>query len=223
MPLSLAVLFFAMQKIEQSRQIEELKATVETKELVISSPVFGSIAQFNVQEGELVKKNQTIAKINILDENDITQIDSDLYSYDESENVVFIKSPTDAVVFTKNLAEKSSIKPQETIITLHPIENTVIKIQVNTEKELESFDSIHLTNQNETFSEPIVLSKRLPVTDKQGNTFYYASLENAEFANKLYSNQKAIVKIRRADKALTGKIEKFFVNAAKNVASITGI
>lgn len=219
MPVCLVILFLAMQKIEQSRQIEELSGIVEKKELRISSPVFGTIKSFPAEEGTVVKKNQIIAVIDIINEIDTSRLSTEIYSYDEDAQTISIKSPTDAVIFTKELAEKSSIKPQENILTLHPLTHTVIKIKVNSEKDLKSFEGLTLTDDENIFHYPLILSNRMPETDKDGNTFYYATLQYPEFSHKLYKNQKVVIEVQRAEKALTGKIETVLGNFTKELTS----
>lgn len=222
MPICVGILFFVMQKIEQSRQIVILNGSVENKELNISSPVFGSIEEFPVEEGTIVKKNQPLAVIAVIDKKNISSFSAQVYQYQEETNEVIVKSPVDAVVSVKELAEKSTVKPEANIVTLHPLTNTVIKIQVNSEKDLKNFESLIVTDKSESFSYDIALSDRLPVSDKAGNTFYYAKLKDPSAANDLYNNQKVVVKVRRTAKALTGRFEAMFADVSQQIATLIG-
>jgi hypothetical protein len=222
-PLCLILVFFVMQKAEQSRQVEELKGTVEKKELTISSPVFGTIESFSLQEGQTIKKNQVIARIQIIDKKESLTLNSDIYSYDEKTGIVEVKSPTDAVLVKKELAEKSTIKPEENMMTLHPLTNTVIRIHADANTDVASFESVVVTDKNNTYSYTINLSKRLPVADKEGNVYYFATFNDQTQTKAFYNNQQVVVKARKQEKALTGKLEAAFQDISKNViASVQG-
>lgn len=206
-PICIVIFIFAMQKAEQSRQTDSLAANIEKKELVISSPVFGSIEEFPVAEGEVVKANTTLAVINIIDQKESLQLKSDVYSYNEGNGVITIKSPVDAVVSKKAMAEKSNIKPEADLITLHPLSNTLIKIQSKVELPTTNYESIIMTDKNSTFKYPVVFSKKQPVSDKTGMIFYYASFVDQSKADDFYDNQRVIIKARKKPNALTGRID----------------
>lgn len=209
-PISIGIIIFAMQKAEQSREVLNLTAVIEKKELVISSPVFGSIEQFPFEEGDVVKANSTIAVINIIDQKESPELQSDVYVYNKQNGTITIKSPVDAVVAKKELAEKSTIKPEANLIILHPLSNTLIKIQTKDELPIKTFDSTLLTDKQSSFSLPIVFSKKLPVSDKTGMIYYYASFVDQAKADSFYENQHVIVRVKKKPNALTGKLDSLF-------------
>lgn len=209
-PICIVIIIFAMQKAEQSREVVNLTAVIEKKELVISSPVFGSIEHFPFEEGDVVKANSTIAVINIIDQKESPELQSDVYVYNKLNGTITIKSPVDAVVAKKELAEKSTIKPEANLIILHPLSNTLIKIQTKDELPTKTFESTMLTNKQSSFNFPIVFSKKLPVSDKAGMIYYYANFVDQSKADLFYENQHVIVKVKKKSNALTGKLDNLF-------------
>lgn len=206
-PVSLVVVFFVMQKAEESRQIEKLTGVIEKKEITLASPVFGSIEKFYVEEGDIVEKGQILADITIIDNKESISLSSDIYTHKNASTSVSLKSPAEAIVITKSFDEKSTIKPQETLVTLSPIEKTVVKIAVNKETDITEYEVLTLTDTKQSYHYPLTMTKRLPVADKEGNVFYFATLVDTEKAKYFYNNQQVIVEARKPKKALTGKVE----------------
>jgi hypothetical protein len=216
-PISLIGIFFVIQQAENYRGTETLQAKVEKKELLISSPVFGTVEQISGHEGDIVTRGQTLATINVLDKKPTASIAAEMYQYSEDEEKVVVKSPVDGVIARIELAEKSNVKPEGNVITIHPRKNTQIKIQ--SKKPLSTYTDMYLTDENGSVKYPITLTDRLPVSDTSGNVYYFATFSDEQDADDFYTHQEVFVKGTRPSGILTKKVNQIIQNASNLFAT----
>lgn len=189
----LGFIIFRIITTDVSRHQMEINSTLSGKvnksQLMISSPVFGELTSIPVYEGEYVKKGQIVSKIKVISHpQDTTLLNTDVFSYNNDE--LTLKSPTDGVIASVLVAEKSTISPQTTFITIFPIDKTTVWISLPMSEAIQDYKNLTVSVKKDTIKYPILIRKAYPVKVDQNNQVYIASFKNNQDSKNFYDQQQ---------------------------------
>jgi len=187
-------IFFLVKNIKAEKGYTLFSGKIVKKELSIVSPVFGSVESLPAQEGQLVKKGDTIAVIKIFTyaNSSIPNIDSETFSVDNGK--IKVISPEDAIVAREIFTENSILKPGADFIFLYPLKDVVVKINVpDGGPYLSSYNNLLVVLNNKEFQ--IENTQNLPIDqDQSGQGVNYAAFVNQIDSTNFYNQQIVNIK-----------------------------
>jgi len=207
--VSSVLIYFILVRLGESASNVVFDATVEKAELRIVSPVFGNIETLPVSEGQLIKKGDPIAIINVfgINSNETPNADSQMFKFDKDKMTVI--NPEDSIVAKKIFAENTVLKPGVDFLVLYPIKDSNVKFTLgfgNT--KLSDFYEYSIKDDNAGISYSVIANDTLPVNGENGQRYYSADFKNIEDSKNFYNGQKVHLAAKRktSDNTLLSKI-----------------
>lgn len=198
---------------DSTQQQLQLKSTLTGKvsksSLMISSPIYGELTSLPIYEGEFVKKGQIISTVKVISHpQDTTLLNTDVFSYKDDELTLY--SPVDGIVATILTAEKSTVTPQTTFITIYPVSKVTVSIYLPMTDAIQNYKNFSTSVKKDAKKYPIVIKKSYPVKADQNNQVYFATFKNIEDSKAFYADQSVSIYADKIESKKQSAVQKMY-------------
>ncbi len=210
---------FAIDKLQQLNNIDSLSGNIKMQELHISLPVFGTITELDIQEGQLVKKGDIIAKINFINEPSTTFPNSDILKFDSG--TITVISPEDARVANVFFPQGSVLKRETDFLVLYPFKDTTITFTLpDKNSRIEDYSEFYINDESNK-SYKIKVTGSLASGNNKNQKIYYSQFEDPKDSQFFYNKEdiEVIAKKKKITNSLL--LQQFELQSSKIFQSIS--
>ena len=208
--VGVALIAFLIQRGDIHRGYDTLDATVDKKELKISSPVYGVIENLSLVEGQIIHKSQILCIIAPItdEENQIPQLETDIYHFQDGK--IYISSPVDGIIAQRLVADHTTIKALDYFITIQPFDETFINVDLPSGASLSNYQEFYAVVGSDSLYSRIepVENIVIPVQNNGSNQFV-AVFTNRVDAKYTVNDQSITVMGKRTTRSIRETISNW--------------